>query len=387
MKKTIYQKDYSVSSPYIDKSARRDWVSFGERNNFMDNAIEIASSSPIQNSILQSKLTYCLGGGLVPFEKSVLNPNLVDSWSDMFEKCMSDFVIFDAFALQIILNNDGSTMSFYHQPINQVRLGQYNERNIIEKGYLCTDWTKATSKNVVEVPMFGSEPLKKGQAYLAYFKRYRANELYYAIPSWWSAANWVLADASLSKYYLNYINNNFSANLAITYPTEIDEEKKEELYKLLVESFGGSKNAGNILLLFGENGVLPQISPIESVNADLYNSVADMILKYIVSANRLTSPILVGLATSSGFSSKSDEILAAYSQYMITVINECRNFVLGKLNDMLQLNGYDRLLRVQDYDLRAEFEGETEKNDIIEDESIGVQSDENNEELNVEKNG
>lgn len=396
MEKNLFLKDYSVGLPYIDKASRRDWVSFGYRNNFTDELLFLANNSPIQKSILDSKLTYCMGGGLIKLETVVLQPNITDSWDDLVYKCMSDFVTFEAFAVQAILNQDGKTFSFYHQPIDQVRLGQYNSRNQIEKAYLCTNWNKAYKDSVVEIPMFGVGEIKKGQPYLMYFKRYRAGEYYYAIPQWYSAANWILADSALSKYYVNYINNNFSANLSISYPYELDENKKQELYELLKKSFGGSENAGNILLLFGENGVLPEVKPIESVNADLYNSVADMVLKYIVSANRLTSPTLVGLATSSGFSSKSDEIIAAYNLYMLTVIQEIRTFVLDKLNNLLNLNGYKRLLTIQDFNIREEFEGNTDENDVIEDESIDVKSDEeqednvvddeNNDDKNAENN-
>ena len=88
-----------------------------------------------------------------------------------------------------------------------------------------------------------------------------------------------------------------------------------------------------------------------------------ILLKYIVAGNRLTSPILAGLSTSSGFSSKSDEIIAAYTLYKLTVIDEIRNFVMDKINFLLQLNGYPRCLTLQDYDFAKEFEGTTAMND------------------------
>lgn len=187
-----------------------------------------------------------------------------------------------------------------------------------------------------------------------------------------SAANYVAADAALSQYYNNYIRNNFSANLAIKYPMEPDEEKKAELYRALQASFGGSENAGNILLLFGENGVSPEISSIESVNADLYNSVCDTVKLAIVSANRLTSPILAGISTSSGFSSKSDEIIAATVQYRLTVINSERQFILDAFNDLLVMNGYKRVLTIEDYNLAKEFEGSIEDNTDKQNQGIGA---------------
>ena len=226
--------------------------------------------------------------------------------------------------------------------------------------------------------MFGLEQPKKGERYLLYFKPYDPSELYYAVPKWYSAANWILADIALSRYYNNYIRNNFSANLAITFPEDIDEDKREELYQMLMDSFGGESNAGNIILLFGQNGTNPEISSVESVNADLYQNVCDTVLKYIVSANRLTSPILAGLSTSSGFSSKSDELIAAYSLYSLTVIDDIRTFIMDKMNYLLMLNGQPRCLVLQDYNFRDEFEGITAENDKKSEEQTDTDSDANN---------
>ena len=272
------------------------------------------------------------------------------------------------------MTESGNKFLFFYQPVDQVRLGQYNDYNMIEKAYICTNWSKIYSAkgNVVEIKMWGSETPKKGERYLMYFKKHQLGEYYYAVPSWMSAANYVAADAALSQYYNNYIRNNFSANLAIKYPMEPDEEKKQELYENLQRSFGGSENAGNILLLFGENGVSPEISSIESVNADLYNSVCDTVKLAIVSANRLTSPILAGISTSSGFSSKSDELIAATVQYRLTVINSERQFILDAFNDLLVMNGYKRVLTIEDYNLAKEFEGSIEDNTDKQNQGIGA---------------
>lgn len=379
-------RDYSFDKPYIDKMTRRDsWVKFDVDNQYPERVLDMVNSSPLQKSILESRKTYILGAGLEQTSENVYTPNMYESWIDLIEKCVSDYVYLNAFAVQVILNESGNRFSFYHQPVQQVRFANYNEKNFIEKAYLCTDWRKAQkNKNVVEIPMFGSETPKKGKAYLLYFKPDQVGEYYYGIPEYMSAANYIMADAALSQYYNNYIHNNFSANLALRFPTEPTEEKKEELYENLRKSFGGAENAGNILLLFGENGVVPEINSIESVNADLYNSVVDIIKLALVSANRLTSPILAGIATSSGFSSKSDEMIAAYTLYKLTVINSERAFLLKGFNKMLEMNGHSRVFKFLDFDIRKEFEGETASNDVVEDEGNNVDKQEEKEEISNE---
>ena len=374
IKANLFQRDFSIDKPFIDKATRKDWVRFGYDNLYPQLCLDLANSSPLQKAILENKLSYLYGAGLSKIEDNIYTPNLQETWGQLLYKCMTDYTYLEAFAIQVIMTESGNKFLFYHQPVDQVRLGQYNDYNMIEKAYLCTNWSKIYSSkgNVAEIKMWGSETPKKGERYLMYFKKHQLGEYYYAVPSWMSAANYVAADAALSQYYNNYIRNNFSANLAIKYPMEPDEEKKAELYRALQASFGGSENAGNILLLFGENGVSPEISSIESVNADLYNSVCDTVKLAIVSANRLTSPILAGISTSSGFSSKSDEIIAATVQYRLTVINSERQFILDAFNDLLVMNGYKRVLTIEDYNLAKEFEGSIEDNTDKQNQGIGA---------------
>jgi hypothetical protein len=131
--------------------------------------------------------------------------------------------------------------------------------------------------------MFGVEEPQQGERYLIYFKEYVPGELYYAIPSWYSAANWIEADIALSRYYNNFINNNFNVNTVITYPSEPDPEQQDALYENLLKCFTGSGNAGSLMLLFGENGSLPKVENLSTLDADLYNTFSDQVLKYIVS--------------------------------------------------------------------------------------------------------
>lgn len=390
MNKIVTFRDYSIGQPYVEKTTRNGWIRFGLNNLYPQEILDLVNGSPLQKAILESKKTYILGAGLEKTEANIYTPNMMESWQELIEKCVTDFTYFKAFAIQAILNESGNRFSFYHTPVDQVRFAQYNERNIIEKAYLCTDWSRAQrTRNVVEIPMFGTETPVKGKSYLLYFKEYQPNNYYYAVPEFMSAANYIAADGALSQYYLNYIKNNFSANLAIRFPVEPTEEKKEELYNNLIKSFGGSENAGNILLLFGESGVIPEINSIESVNADLYNSVVDIIKTAIISANRLTSPVLAGIGTSTGFSSKSDELIAAYTQYKLTVVADERKFVADCFNKLLEMNGLERVINFIDFDLRKEFEGETTSNDNVEKEGNNVDEkpEENNEEKTDIENG
>ena len=382
MDKIVTLRDYSIGQPFVEKVTRNGYIRFGADNLYPQLILNLVNESPLQKAIVEAKRTYILGAGLEKTEKPMYTPNLYETWQELFEKCVTDYVYFSAFCVQAILNESGNKWSFYHTPVNQVRFGQYNANNFIEKAYLCTDWSRAQkNRNVAEIDMFGSETPKKGKPYLMYFMKYQPNNYYYAVPEFMSAANYIAADAALSQYYNNYIRNNFSANLSIKFPFEPTDEKKQELYKNLMASFGGASNSGNIILLFGQDGANPEISAIESVNADLYNSVVDIVKSAIISANRLTSPVLAGIGTSTGFSSKSDELIAAYTQYKLTVIADDRKFITDSFNKMLEMNGQERNFNILDFDLRQEFEGKSNTNDEVQKEG------QNNDEQTKEADG
>lgn len=361
----LFLRDYTFENPIIDAGrGTRDYARFDFDNLFPQRLLEVVNSSPMQTAILNNRINYILGAGFAETVENIYSPNLSESWLELFTKCVNDYVFMGAFSIQCCLNENGSRWSFFHVPVDQVRLGKYTDRNIIEKAYLCSDWRKANRDRVVEIKMFGSETPKKSEMYLMYFKPYKPNEYYYAIPYWFSGIQYAMADGALSQYFNNFIRNNFSANLCIQYPTEPDDEKKAEIYQNLQASFGGQENAGNILLLFGENGVVPQISSVDSSTktAELYNSIVDLVKLALVSANRLTSPVLAGISTSTGFSSKSEELIAAETMYRLTVIANERQFLLNKFNDLLNMNGLPRVLTIEDYNLTQEFNGNTDEN-------------------------
>lgn len=362
----LFMRDFTFEAPIIDNGrGYRDYVRYDYDNMFPQRLLQVVDESPMQSAILNNRINYIIGAGFSTVEDNIFTPNMQESWIDLFEKCVRDYVYLGAFSIQCILNESGNRFSFYHVPVDQVRLGKYTEKNIIEKAYLCSDWRKTNRDRIVEIKMWGTEQPKKGERYLMYFKPYRAGEYYYPTPYWFSAINYILADGALSKYYNNYIRNSFSSNLVIKFGNEPDEEKKQELYQNLQASFGGAENAGNIMVLFGESGILPEISSVDpsTQQADLYNTITDTVKLALVSANRLTSPILAGISTSSGFSSKSEELIAAEVMYRLTVINQERQFLLNKFNDLLQMNGLPRVLTIEDYNLQKEFGGTgTEEN-------------------------
>lgn len=366
----INLKQASIESPYIpDQNNARQFVYFGKDNNFPNTALELVASSPLQSVIISKTIKYVLGVGLKDYQ--VDEPNFGDSWDNMIEKVVSDFVLFNAFAIQTVKREN--RYYFYHQSVAEVRMTPADENNRINGYYLSKRWGKNNSiRQATYIKAFGVEEPIDGEPYLIYYKKYSPQQFYYPTPTYWSAANYIAADAAISRYYNNYTNNNFSANFAISYPMEVDEDKKAEIYEGLQQAFGGSDNAGSILLMFGENGTTPQIQTISATNADLYNATSDLVTRSLITANEIVSPSLFGISTASGFSSQSDELIAAYTLYKNTTVMPIRNFILRSLNKLIRLNGSMEQFELIDLDVVSELNGETNANDDKNDEATKV---------------
>ena len=84
-----------------------------------------------------------------------------------------------------------------------------------------------------------------------------------------------------------------------------------------------------------------QVTPIENANSDYYITLEQRITSRILTAHRLTSPLLVGIQTATGFSSNADEIKVAYAHFEGTVVEPKRKKILSSFGYMLKLAGYN----------------------------------------------
>lgn len=372
--KLILGNDVSLTPPKIDTRGTRggyNYIQFGERNTFTQDCAELVKNSPTQQSIIDS-LYKRMKGASVNIPENTKSPNLLYTWQDLIDRCLKDYAIYESFSVQVILNEDNKTYSIYHQPVADVRLGksEYGTNDII-KAYLNTNWADSKLDRIREIKMFGFEAPKKGERYLFYFKEYEPTELYYHIPSWYSAANWIATDARLSKYYNNFVANNFNGQKHIDFPFVPDEKEQHELEKMIKSKFCGENNGGEVLITYSEGDQRVNVNNLPSVDADLYNNVTRLVTEKIVTANELPSPVIAGIATSSGFSSKAEEILSAETAYRLNVVQPKRQFVLRNINKLFHINGNgDKIITIEDYNIIEEYKGLTTRNDIVEDNGV-----------------
>ncbi|WP_165022137.1 hypothetical protein [Dysgonomonas sp. ZJ279] len=341
------------SYPTFTKNTK-GWISYDRDNLLPQRIIELNNESAINKAVIENKVTYICGRG-VKDSAYYGQPNPSDDWDALIEKTAKDYVTFGGFCFQVILNENGKTVSIYHTDFSKIRVGQVNEYGASLSFFLSNDWRKTTGKYApVEIRAYGAEEMGKGVPYLYYYKDYEPSLDYYPIPQYYSALSYIEADGLLGKFYRNSINNGFVPSTIITMPSNPADSEKEQFQHDIESSYAGTNGASSIVVLWGESQEIKPVvtSYAASNNADLYNNVDEIIFQKIISAHRLTSPTLAGLSGSGNLSGNASEIVNAYMLYNSTVIHKLRRKILDTLSQFVINNGYAKL-EIDDLDIVA----------------------------------
>ena len=118
--------------------------------------------------------------------------------------------------------------------------------------------------------------------------------------------------------------------------------------------------------MISEPGKELEVTPIDSANDDYYLTLETRISSRILTAHRITSPLLLGIKDSSGFSNNAEEIKVAYAHFEGTVIEPKRKKILNGYGYMLRLTGYNIKIKVEPNKLvnEAEVEDVAPQNNI-----------------------
>lgn len=357
MKYSVIKLSDMVKSYPTFRRNVRGWISYDSDNLLPQRIIELNNESAINKSIIDNKVTYICGAGVDNSSYyGQANPN--SDWDTLIERLAKDYVTFGGFCFQVILNEDGKSMSLFHTDFSKVRVGQTNEYGVCLSFFLANDWRRTTGKYApVEMKAYGCEEMTKGEPYLFYYKDYEPSLDYYPVPQYYSALNYIEADGLLGRFYRNSINNGFVPSTIITMPSNPSDAQKEQFQHDIESSYAGTNGANSIVVLWGESQEIKPVvtSYTASNNADLYNNVDDIIFQKIISAHRLTSPTLAGLSGSGNLAGNANEIINAYVLYNQTVIHKLRRKILETLNPFVVANGYTSPLVINDLDVISEI--------------------------------
>jgi hypothetical protein len=104
----------------------------------------------------------------------------------------------------------------------------------------------------------------------------------------------------------------------------------------------------------------PQITPIPQNGADgYYTTINDLVMQKILTAHRITSPMILGIKTEGQLGGRA-EVIDSYLLFQNTVIAPYQQTILGCLENIMEFNYPDVILGVEQKKLYDDGEEETE---------------------------
>ena len=321
------------------------YVKFGQYNSFPNDLIELYNNSSIHNTCVNAIVDGIVGEGLTADPEYVLNrANTSDeSWNDVFKKVAQDYKLYGGFALEIIWNKSRTRVAeVYHIDFSWLRAKEKNYRGQIPGYYLSDEWSEqyrygtAPIDDLPYLPVFNPNTNMEEPKQIYVFNPYRPGQKYYPLPDYVGALRVIDLDTEVDNFHINNIMNGLAPSLMVTTFTNANEEEREAIERMLQFQWAGTNNAGNLMYIdvdSPENA--PKVEPIPQNGADgYYTTINDMVTQKILTAHRITSPMILGIKTPGQLGGR-DEITDAYLLLVNTVIRPYQQDILQVIEDLL----------------------------------------------------
>ena len=326
--------------PEIKEYSSKQYVMNGASNSFYKYLNDRYYGSITHASICNSYIDLIYGKGLKATNSA---SNLTDytklvsilSKKDVRKVC-NDFEIYGEFSVQVTRTRNGKGISsITHIAKDLVIPNVANEDGDIEGYWYSRDWKKLSKYPPEFFPAFGTS---KDAVEIYVGKPYRVGKDYFSDPDYVTCLQYAEIEEELSNYYLSHIKNGLSFGTILNVPNSADwsDADKDAYEKRVKGNVTGSMNAGRVVLNFLSGEDFVSVDNVENNTAHKqWDFLGNEARQQILTAHKATSPAIVGVISSSGFSSTADEMDTAEFQLMKRVIQPKQNFITDSLEEIL----------------------------------------------------
>jgi hypothetical protein len=331
----------------------KDWVQYGDDNNYFQYLIDRYNGSPTNNALINGVVDFVYGKGLDATD-SARKPSEYAAMRGLFskdcvKKLVADYKMMGQCAIQVIYSQDHNTIvEVEHLPIESLRVEKCNEEGEIEGYYYAKSWEEVASRREqpVRIPAFGTS--REGLEVL-YIKPYRAGFYYYSPVDYQGGLPYAELEEEIANFHINNIQNGLNPSMLINFNNGVpSEEERRQIEMQIANKFSGTNNAGKFILAFNDNA--ESKATLETVQlSDAHNQyqfLSNEAMQKLMVAHRITSPMLLGIKDNTGFGNNADELKTA------SILFE--NIVIKPIQEML-LDGFERILNYNDIRLNLYF--------------------------------
>lgn len=356
----VFLKLENQKIPEFKQVRGKEWVFWGQKNDYPDYLIELFMRSSTHNAIITGKADYLLGEGWranktgLPTDKeAVLNSfinkiNKDETLEELSEKVFLDFEIFNAIALEVIWNRSKRDFELYHVPFNKIRTNEDES-----KYWFSNDWTNSVqNEEKTGLKEFKPFDFKENENGLFVYKiiapRKGKDPNVYPVPGYIGSTQAIETDAECSNYNLSEIKTGFSAGTILNFYNGVpDQEKMDAIEKKIKEKFSGTDRAGGIILNFAdgkERG--SEVVALSGNDLDKrYIELKKDVRQEIFTGHKVSSPMLFGVKTEGQLGGRS-EIVESDELFQNKYVAKRQRLMQKVFNQFVKLKGLTGSLKL-----------------------------------------
>ena len=332
----------AYTTPTIQESKRDEWVEFGEDNNYFQFLIDRYTNSTTNNAIINNISRLVYGQGLTALDAS-RKPSEYAQMKTLFSnddmrKMVFDRKLFGQFAIQVHYNEKhDAILKAFHIPVNLLRAEKCNEEGEITGYYYSDDWSNTKKFTPQRFNAFG---YSKEKIEILYVKPYGVGMKYYSHPDYQGALPYTLLEQEVSDYLINEVQNGFSGTKIVNFNNGVPSEEQQEIIsRKVLNKLTGSRGQ-KVIVAFNNNAESKtDVTDIPLNDAPAhYEYLSQECLSKIMLGHNVTSPLIFGIATTTGFSSNADELRNSIVLFENMVIKPFQSEIIEAFNKILSFN-------------------------------------------------
>ena len=337
--------------PQVTETTNKDWIQFGTDNMYPQYLLELYNGSSINNAIIKGVSAMIYGEGLDATDKQDseehkeqwlrLTSLLGHSQKDLLKCLAFDLKLFGMCYVNTIWNKPRTKIvEMYHIPAQYIRSGKADGYGNVNDYYYSADWTN-TRKHKPRTYKAFDEKDRTSASQVLCIKDYSPGSYYYSLPDYQGSTSYIQLDMEIAQFHLSNIKSGMFPSMAVNFANGVPtREERRTIERQINAKFGGSGNAGKILITFNDGkDTAPEIIPINANdNSDSYQFLSTETTRKVLTGHRVTSHLLFGVkGDGSGFGNNADELRDSYSLFSNTVIKPFQNTLLGGLQAIFDI--------------------------------------------------
>jgi hypothetical protein len=338
----------SYTTPAIVEQKNKEWVEYGEDNNYYQYLIDLYYGSPTNNAAIKGISDLIYGEGLEVVKADRHLAGYLDLkkvfHEDCLRNCAMDLKMLGQYAIHLVKSKDRKKyVAAHHWPIQTLRPEKCNEDGEIEGFYFAADWSKLKrGQKPKRFDAFGFD--NSASECILVCKPYSTGNYYFAPVDYQGGTQYANLEIEIANYHINNIMNGLAPSMLINFNNGQPPAEVKDMIEAQIQSkFSGSSNAGKFILSFNDNAeTKADITPVQLSDAhNQYQFLSTEAGQKIMMAHRITSPMLLGIKDNSGFGNNAEELKTASILFDNTVIRPFQRLLLNGVQKVMNYNGYN----------------------------------------------